>query len=181
MRFLVESHHPDWMIEEPVQLVLLCETHGVAIEIPPAGTRGTKAPPSGPVARGMMAVVRRIHKLTGNKMSGQPLLYLHTVGAKSGQPRTAAVMAFAEENDSWLVVASRGGTASHPSWLYNIAAHPDRIEVEIDGRKVAVTASTLSGEDRARAWERITAIQPRFSGYEAKTDREIPVMRLAAR
>lgn len=169
------------MIEEPVQLVLLCETHGVAIEIPPAGTRGTKAPPSGPVARGMMAVVRRIHKLTGNKMSGQPLLYLHTVGAKSGQPRTAAVMAFAEEDDSWLVVASRGGTASHPSWLYNIAAHPDRIEVEIDGRKVAVAASALSGEDRARAWERITATQPRFSGYEAKTDREIPVMRLAAR
>jgi F420H(2)-dependent quinone reductase len=55
----------------------------------------------------MMAVVQRVHKLTGNKMSGQPLLYLHTVGAKSGQPRTAAVMAFAEGDDTWLVVASR--------------------------------------------------------------------------
>src|SRR5450755_1905938 len=118
----------------------------MAIEIPNAGSRGTKAPPSGPIASAMMAVVRRIHKLTGNKMSGQPLLYLHTVGAKSGQPRTAAVMAFAEGDDTWLVVASRGGTAGNPSWLHNIAAHPDRIQVEIDGRKAAVTASTLSGE-----------------------------------
>jgi deazaflavin-dependent oxidoreductase (nitroreductase family) len=153
----------------------------MAIEIPNAGSRGTKAPPSGPIASAMMAVVRRIHKLTGNKMSGQPLLYLHTVGAKSGRHRTAAVMAFAEGDDTWLVVASRGGTAGHPSWLYNIAAHPDRIEVEIDGRKIAVTASTLSGEERTGAWRRITTSQPRFSGYEAKTDREIPVVRLAAR
>ncbi len=152
----------------------------MAIEIPPAGSHGAKAPPSGPVARAMMAVVRRIHKLTGNKMSGQPLLYLRTVGAKSGQPRTVPVMAFAEGADTWLVVASRGGTAGHPSWLYNIAAHPDRIEVEIDGRKLAVTASMLSGEERTSAWKRITTSQPRFSGYEAKTDREIPVVRLAA-
>ena len=151
----------------------------MAIEIPPQGSRGTKAPPSGPIARGMMGLVRRVHKLTGDKMSGQPLLYLHTVGAKSGQPRTSAVMAFADGDDAWLIVASRGGTAGHPSWLYNIAAHPDRIEVEIGGRKLPVAATMISGEERASAWQRITTAQPRFSGYEAKTDREIPVVRLA--
>jgi deazaflavin-dependent oxidoreductase (nitroreductase family) len=153
----------------------------MAIEIPPAGSRGTKAPPSGPVSRVMLGVVRRVHKLTGNEMSGQPLLYLRTIGAKSGQPRTSAVMAFADGDDAWLIVASRGGTAGHPSWLYNIAAHPDQIEIEIDGRKISVTAATLSGEARSDAWARITAAQPRFSGYETKTDREIPVVRLAAR
>jgi deazaflavin-dependent oxidoreductase (nitroreductase family) len=153
----------------------------MAIEIPPAGSRGTKTPPSGPMVRAIMAFVRRVHKITGNKMSGQPLLYLHTAGAKSGQPRTSAVMAFADGDDTWLVVASRGGTAGHPSWLYNIAAHPDQIEVEIDGRKLAVTATMITGEERTSAWKRITTSQPRFSGYEAKTDREIPVVRLAAR
>lgn len=157
------------------------QTDGMAIEIPPAGTRGSKPPPSGPIARGMMSVARRVHRLTGNKMSGQPLLYLHTIGAKSAQPRTSAVMAFADGQDCWLVVASRGGTARHPSWLYNIAAHPDRVEVEIDGRRLTVSAATLSGEERAAAWEQITHTQPRFSGYEHKTDREIPVVRLKAR
>jgi deazaflavin-dependent oxidoreductase (nitroreductase family) len=153
----------------------------MAIEIPPAGTRGTKAPPSGALGRGLMTVARWVHRLTGNKMSGQPLLHLHTIGAKSGQPRTSVVMAFPDGDDSWLVVASRGGSAGHPSWIYNIAANPDHVEVEIRGRKTAVTAQTLSGEERAAAWERITASQPRFAGYAEKTDRQLPVVRFAAR
>ncbi len=128
-----------------------------------------------------MTVVRWVHRLTGNKMSGQPLLHLHTIGAKSGQPRTSVVMAFPDGDDSWLVVASRGGTAGHPSWVYNIAAYPDRVEVEVEGRKAAVTAETLSGEERAAAWERITTSQPRFAGYQKKTDRQLPVVRLTAR
>ncbi len=152
----------------------------MAIEIPPAGTRGTRAPPSGALGRGLMTVARCVHRLTGNKMSGQPLLHLHTIGAKSGQPRTAVLMAFPDGEDSWLVVASRGGTAGHPSWVYNIAANPDRIEVETQGRKAAATAQTLSGEERAAAWKRITTIQPRFAGYEQKTDRQLPVVRLTA-
>jgi deazaflavin-dependent oxidoreductase (nitroreductase family) len=153
----------------------------MAIEIPPAGTRGTKAPPSGAIGRGLMTVARLVHRLTGNKMSGQPLLHLHTIGAKSGQPRTSVVMAFADGDDSWLVVASRGGSTGHPSWIYNIAANPDRVEVEIQGRKAAVTAETLSDGQRAAAWERITTSQPRFAGYEQKTDRQLPVVRLTAR
>jgi len=82
---------------------------------------------------------------------------------------------------SWLVVGSRWGTAGHPSWIYNLAANPDRIEVEIQGRNAAVTAETLSGKERAAAWERITTMQPRFAGYEQKTDRQLPVVRLTAR
>jgi deazaflavin-dependent oxidoreductase (nitroreductase family) len=128
----------------------------------------------------MMGAVRWVHRLTGSKMAGQPLLYLQTIGAKSGEPRTSVVMAFTEGNDAWLIVASRGGTAGHPSWLYNLAAHPDRIEIEVEGRRTAVSAETLTGEERAAAWERITTAQPRFAGYQDKTDREIPVVRLHA-
>ena len=153
----------------------------MAIEIPPAGTRGTKAPPSGALVRSIMTVVRGVHRLTGNKLGGQPLLHLHTIGAKSGQPRTSVVMAFPDGEDSWLIVGSRGGTAGHPSWIHNIAANPDRIEAEVQGRKAAVTAETLSGEERAAAWERITTAQPRFAGYEEKTDRQWPVVRLTVR
>ncbi len=153
----------------------------MTIEVPPAGTRGTKAPPGGPLGRGLMTVVRWVHRRTGNKMSGQPLLYLHTIGARGGEPRTAAVMAFPGRENAWFIVASRGGTAGHPSWFHNLAAHPDRIEVEIDGRRTAVTPETLSGQERARVWARITAEQPRFLGYEQKTDRQIPVVRLTAR
>jgi deazaflavin-dependent oxidoreductase (nitroreductase family) len=151
------------------------------VDIPPSGTRGAKGPPSGAVGRILLGVVRRVHRLTGSKSSGRPLLYLTTVGAKSGQHRTAVVMPFPEGDDAWLIVASRNGAAAHPAWLYNLAAHPDQVEVEIEGRKLAVTPQTLSGEDRAAAWERITRERPNFAGYEEKTDREIPVVRLVGR
>jgi deazaflavin-dependent oxidoreductase (nitroreductase family) len=129
----------------------------------------------------MMGVMQRVHRLTGSKMGGRPLLYLHTVGAKSGQPRTAVVMPFPEGDDTWLIVASRGGAAEHPSWLYNLAAHPGEVEVEVDGRRTAVTPQRLTGGERAAAWERITRERPNFAEYEVKTDREIPVVRLTAR
>ena len=153
----------------------------MAIDVPPRGTRGAKGPPRGALGRVMMAVARRIHRLTGSKMGGRPLLYLTTVGAKSGERRTAVVMPFPEGQDAWLVVASRGGAAEHPSWFYNIAAHPDQVEVEVAGRTAAVTPERLTGEERAAAWKRITTERPNFAEYEVKTDREIPVVRLTAR
>jgi deazaflavin-dependent oxidoreductase (nitroreductase family) len=153
----------------------------MALEIPTRGTRGAKGPPSGVLGRAMMGVMRRIHRLTGSKVGGRPLLYLSTVGAKSGERRAAVVMPFPEGDDAWLIVASRGGTADHPSWFYNLAAHPDQVEIETEGRKAAVTPQVLTGGERAAAWERITRERPNFAGYEEKTDREIPVIRLTAR
>jgi deazaflavin-dependent oxidoreductase (nitroreductase family) len=153
----------------------------MTVDVTPRGARGAKAPPSGALGRAMMRVARFVHRRTGNKMSGVPLLYLTTVGAKSGQRRTAAVMSFPEGDHAWLIVASRGGTADHPSWFYNLAEHPDRVEIEIQGRKTTAAPQTLTGDERAAAWERITREQPRYAGYQEKTDREIPVVRLTAR
>jgi deazaflavin-dependent oxidoreductase (nitroreductase family) len=125
----------------------------------------------------MMRAAQFVHRRTGNQMSGQPLVYLTTVGAKSGQRRTVPVMGFRDEG-SWLIVASMGGAAGHPAWFYNLAAHPDRVEIEVEGRKSAAAPETLGGAERAAAWERITREQPRFADYETKTDRQIPVVRL---
>jgi deazaflavin-dependent oxidoreductase (nitroreductase family) len=153
----------------------------MATPIPPRGRRGAKGPPSGPVTRGVMGVVRRWHRLTGSRMGGRPLLYLTTTGARSGARRTVVVMPFPEGPDAWLVVASGGGTADHPAWFYNLVRHPDQVEMEFEGRRSAVTSRTLTGAERAAAWERITRERPNFAGYEDKTDREIPVVRLTAR
>jgi deazaflavin-dependent oxidoreductase (nitroreductase family) len=151
------------------------------MQIPAPGTRGAKAPPGGVLGRALMSVVRRVHRLSGSKMSGRPLLYLTTVGARSGQRRTAVVMPFPEGDDAWLIVASRAGTADHPAWFYNLAKHPDQVEAEVEGRRTAVTPRMLTGDERAAAWERITRERPNFAEYERKTDREIPVVRLTAR
>jgi F420H(2)-dependent quinone reductase len=46
---------------------------------------------------------------------------------------------------------------------------------------VPVTPQRLDGADRAPAWQRITAVQPRYAKYQRNTDREYPVIRLTLR
>jgi deazaflavin-dependent oxidoreductase (nitroreductase family) len=77
------------------------------------------------------------------------------------------------------VIASAGGSAHHPAWYHNIAAHPDQVWVEFGGRQLRVTANQLDADARERAWQRIIQLHPRYAGYQRKTDRAIPVIRLA--
>src|SRR5690349_8238427 len=143
-----------------------------------AGTRGGKLPKGGGLygwfQKRMVGRIRR----KGVKMRGQELLVLTTIGAKSGEARSTPVMFFPEDDGSRLIVASANGAARNPAWYHNIAAHPDRVRIEVAGEQQSVTATQLDGEDRARAWAAIKAASSGFAGYESKTDREIPVIRL---
>ena len=117
----------------------------------------------------MMRVMTSWHRRSGDKFQGMDLLYLTTVGAKTGQKRQSAVSRFPDGEDAWLVVASAGGSAHHPAWYHNIAAHPDQVWIEFGGRQLRVTPTQLDGDARAQAWQRITQLQPRYAGYEQKT------------
>lgn len=145
----------------------------------PSGTRGGKGIPSNPVTRFISKTMTNWHRRSGDKFQGMELLYLTTVGAKSGEKRQSTVTRFADGDDAWLIVASAGGAVKNPAWYHNIAAHPDQVWVEFGGKQQRVTPSQLAGEAREQAWQRITRAQPRYAGYEKKTDREIPVIRLA--
>jgi len=121
------------------------------------------------------------HRILGDRMrvQGRPLLLLHTVGARSGRTRTTMLGWFPDATDQgWLVVASFAGAARHPAWFLNLAANPDRVWVEIRGRKVRVRPASLTGADRADAWQRVVTLAPGYANYQLKTDREIPIVRL---
>jgi deazaflavin-dependent oxidoreductase (nitroreductase family) len=122
----------------------------------------------------------KLHRRSGDRFMGMDLLYLTTVGAKSGQKRVSPVARFADGDDAWLVVASNGGSARHPSWYHNLMAHPDQVWVEVAGRSVQATVEKLDGPRREAAWQRITESQPRFAEYQRKTSRSLPVIRLSA-
>jgi hypothetical protein len=42
-------------------------------------------------------------------------------------------------------------------------------------------ASRIRRKERAEAWQQISASAPRFAGYQQKTDRELPIIRLVPR
>jgi hypothetical protein len=60
-------------------------------------------------------------------------------------------------------------------------AHPDRVEIDTDGQKVAVVAEEVSGADREVAWRHITAVGARYAKDAQRTDGELPIIRLTAR
>ena len=151
----------------------------MSVQKTPGGTRGARTPGSNPVTRVLMRVMTSWHRRSGDKFQGMDLLYLTTVGAKTGQKRQSAVARFPDGEDAWLVVASAGGSAHHPAWYHDIAAHPDQVWIEFGGHQLQVTPEQLGGDARAQAWQRITQAQPRYVGYERKTDRAIPVIRLS--
>jgi len=143
------------------------------------GTRGARQP-GGRLLRLMNgAIARRIRK-GGKLMGGTDGLVLTTIGAKSGQRRSTPLVWFPGDDGSWLIVASAAGAPRNPAWYYNIAAHPDRVEIEIGGRTIPVTAAQLNGEQRETAWQAITSASARFTKYQQQTDRELPVIRLTA-
>ena len=147
----------------------------MSVHVTPKGTRGTKMP-SGPVVGAAMVVVTGLYRLLGGRGMGKTGI-VTTVGAKTGKQREAQVAVFAER-DGWLVVGSKGGSATHPAWFVNMARNPDKVWMQVGRRRVRVAPESLTGAARDAAWKRIVSEAPNFGSYEQKTDREIPVIHL---
>lgn len=115
---------------------------------------------------------------------GRSLVIMHTVGAKSGEPRLSPVMGIPEDG-SWLVAATYAGQPVDPAWAHNLRAHPDiDLEVAADGggiEKIAVRAQEESEPSRTTDWEKFKAASPGFATYEEKTDRKFPIFRFSRR
>ena len=151
----------------------------MSFQTTPGGTRGARGHGSNALTRAIMRAMASWHRRSGDKFQGQNLLYLTTVGAKTGQKRQSTVARFPDGEDAWLVVASAAGSVHHPAWYHNIAAHPDLVWIEFGGHRLRVTPTQLDGDVREQAWQRITQVQPRYANHQQKTDRAIPIVRLS--
>ena len=148
----------------------------MTIKTPPGGTYGARMP-RGRLLRFGSRMMSAMYRRFGGRGSAD-LLLLTTVGARSGEQRTTAVRRFEDGDGRWLIVGSAGGRATHPAWLHNLAAHPDKVWVEIGHDKWKVRPELIDGAARDQDWQRIVAEAPQFGKYETTTDREIPVVRL---
>ena len=113
----------------------------------------------------------------GHRTLGVPSLLLHTVGAKSGQPRTTS-LSYARDGDNYLVVASKGGDPKAPGWYHNLKANPD-VEINVGPRRFAVTARPVLPDDPdyPRLWQIVNKNnQNRYIEYQKRTSRPIPVV-----
>jgi deazaflavin-dependent oxidoreductase (nitroreductase family) len=103
-----------------------------------------------------------------------PLVILHTTGAKSGAARENPLM-YLPKGDDAVLFASRAGEPLNPDWYHNLKANPD-VELEFGDRRVAATATEVTGEERDRLYAEQASRYPQFAEYEKKTTRRIPVV-----
>jgi deazaflavin-dependent oxidoreductase (nitroreductase family) len=147
----------------------------------PNGTKGARQPSTGRLMRWFNTWAMNRARKGGKFLGGMDALVLTTVGRKSGVLRSTPVGYFPGKDGSWLIVASAAGAPKNPAWYYSIGAHPDKVQIELAGHKIAVTAEQLHGAARDEAWQQITAAAQRFAGYQQKTDRQLPIIRLVPR
>lgn len=111
----------------------------------------------------------------GGQFANTPLLLLHTIGAKSGQTRINP-LAYLDDDDKIIVIASKAGSPNNPDWLHNIVANP-MVTVELGSERFLARATAItSGPERDRLYAKMAERNPGFAEYERNTTRTIPVV-----
>lgn len=105
---------------------------------------------------------------------GVPTLLLTTRGKTTGQARRTALI-YARDGDSYVVMASYGGSPTHPDWYVNLEADPE-VVVQVGEARFRARAARDTPEQRQRLWGLMTAIWPDYDEYATKATREIPLV-----
>ena len=113
----------------------------------------------------------------GGPWAGTTLILIHHIGARSRAERVTPLGCFSQPGGRFVIVASSGGSPTHPNWYYNLKAHP-KITVEAGAQTFTVLADELAGAARAELWPKLVAEYPTLGEHQAKTTRQFPVFLL---
>ncbi|MFL6155627.1 MAG: nitroreductase family deazaflavin-dependent oxidoreductase [Marmoricola sp.] len=108
--------------------------------------------------------------------TGDPIVVITSVGAKSGGLRKNPVMRV-ERDGKYVAIASKGGADEQPSWYYNFVEHPE-VDLQDGPVKKTYSVRVLEGDERADWWDFAVKTWPTYGEYQKKTEREIPVFLL---
>ncbi|MFL6022261.1 MAG: nitroreductase family deazaflavin-dependent oxidoreductase [Marmoricola sp.] len=126
------------------------------------------------VGRVLDPFLMRVTKGRFNSTGSNILVVLTTTGRKSGLPRQTP-LAYFTDGDDVVLVASKGGSPEDPTWLLNIRANPE-VMLHVGPRGGAYTAREAAGAERDRLWDLANTLYSGYDGYQARTDRLIPVV-----
>jgi len=117
-------------------------------------------------------------RITVLDIAGLPNLILTVRGRKSGIERSTPLLCI-PDGDTILIAGSYFGGPDMPLWVGNLRAAGGAAKIEYERETFPVHATELSGEERAAAWRHMLATWPNYAKYEERTERLIPVFRLA--
>jgi deazaflavin-dependent oxidoreductase (nitroreductase family) len=138
-----------------------------------------------PITRRFMGLHTAVYRASGGRIGHRlpgmraPMLLLDHVGAKSGRKRTSPLL-YMTDGDDIVIVASKGGYPKHPAWFHNLKANPETT-VQVGTERRDVRARVANAEERKRLWPRAIETYDGYEQYQARTQREIPLVILERR
>jgi deazaflavin-dependent oxidoreductase (nitroreductase family) len=69
-----------------------------------------------------------------------------------------------------------GGAPKNPIWYHNLVASPEEVMIQDGPEPFDAVVREVSGGERDAWWERAVAAFPTYAEYQAKTERQIPVL-----
>ena len=119
-------------------------------------------------------VYRETNGEQGYIWNGSPILLLTSKGRKSGEDRTIPII-FTGWGEGWAIIASKGGSPTHPKWYLNVVDDP-HVQVQVKGDVFEAVARTASSPEREQVWAEAIKHWPNYDVYQSRTDRQIPVV-----
>lgn len=110
----------------------------------------------------------------GGAFAGAPMILITHTGARSGRTYTTPLV-YSSDGDRWVIIASKAGAPTNPSWYHNLLAHPE-VTVEIGTEKFQARAAEVKGAERDRLFAGQAGLMPQFNEYQKNTVRKIPVI-----
>ena len=102
-----------------------------------------------------------------------PVLLLTLTGARTGRTLVRP-LCYARDGDRFVIIASYGGAPRNPPWYHNLVANPF-VTVEVGTEKFEARAMQAHGAERDRLFADAAKLMPRFTEYQNKTERQIPL------
>jgi deazaflavin-dependent oxidoreductase (nitroreductase family) len=103
-----------------------------------------------------------------------PVLLLTMTGARTGRTLVRP-LCYSRDGDRLVIVASYGGAPRNPPWYHNLVANPV-VTVEVGTEKFKARAMQVHGAERDRLFADAAKLMPRFTEYQNKTERQIPLL-----
>ena len=116
------------------------------------------------------AHIRR-YDASGGRYNGRESLLITTRGRRTGKLRRTALY-YGRDGGRYVLVATG---RREPSWYLNVLAGP-AVVLQVGADSFAALAQPAEPGERARLWELMVRVFPKYAAYEREAGRSLPVV-----
>jgi deazaflavin-dependent oxidoreductase (nitroreductase family) len=133
------------------------------------------------ISRGHVAAMEATDDDAAWVIAGMHHVVLRTIGRRSGNEHKVALPFWADASGQPVVVGSFSGAPQHPAWYLNLADREANPEVLVRRQHALYWCKPqiLEGDEYAAVWAGLTADREYYNDYQSRTDRKLPLVRLA--